>query len=76
MEEEKAPVWAEKLMNRLDELEKKLEEKKEKKPLFAALRAELDLDREMNGLPAFKEEAKKPIDARFQALRNDLDMSK
>lgn len=74
-EEEKVPVWAERLMNRLDELEKKLE-KKEEKPLFAALRAELDLEREMNGLPAFKEEAKKPIDARFQALRNDLDLSK
>ena len=73
-EEEKAPVWAEKLMNRLDELEKKLEEKKEKKPLFAALRAELDMEAEMNGLPV--QEAKKPIDARFQALRNDLDLSK
>ncbi|MDD4199510.1 MAG: hypothetical protein PHZ12_08935 [Paludibacter sp.] len=73
-EEEKAPVWAEKLMNRLDELEKKLE-KKEEKPLFAALRAELDMEREMNGLPAFKEEAKKPIDDRFRALRNDIDMS-
>ncbi len=30
MEEEKAPVWAERLMSRLDELEKKLEEKKER----------------------------------------------
>jgi ABC-type Fe3+-hydroxamate transport system substrate-binding protein len=38
IEEEKAPQWAERLMNRLDELEKKLE-KKEEKPLFAALRA-------------------------------------
>jgi hypothetical protein len=75
MEEEKAPVWAERLMSRLDELEKKLEEKKEEKPLFAALRAELDMEREMNGLPAFKEEAKKPIDARFRALRNDIDMN-
>jgi len=74
-EKEEMPVWAERLMSRLDELDKKLEEKKEGKPLFAALRAELDLDREMNGLPAFKEEAKKPIDARFQALRNDLDLS-
>lgn len=75
MEEEKAPVWAERLMNRLDELEKKLE-KKEEKPLFAALRAELDMEREMNGLPVFKEEAKKPIDDRFRALLNDLDLSK
>jgi hypothetical protein len=75
MEEEKAPVWAEKLMNRLDELEKKLA-KKEEKPLFAALRAELDMEREMNGLPAFKEEAKKPIDDRFRALRDDLELSK
>jgi hypothetical protein len=76
MMEEEMPVWAEKLMNRLDELEKKLAEKKEEKPLFAALRAELDMEREMNGLPVFKEEAKRPIDARFQALRNDLDLSK
>lgn len=75
-EEEKAPKWAERLINRLDELEKKLEEKKEEKPLFAALRAELDMEREMNGLPAFKEEAKKPIDARFRALLNDLELSK
>jgi hypothetical protein len=75
MMEEEMPVWAERLMNRLDELEKKLE-KKEEKPLFAALRAELDMEREMNGLPAFKEEAKKPIDARFRALLNDLDLSK
>lgn len=74
IEEEKAPVWAERLINRLDELEKKLE-KKEEKPLFAALRAELDMEREMNGLPAFKEEKKKLVDNRFQALRNDLDMS-
>lgn len=73
MEEEKAPVWAERLINRLDELEKKLE-KKEEKPLFAALRAELDMEREMNGLPP-REEAKKPIDDRFRALRNDIDMS-
>lgn len=73
-EEEKAPVWAERLMNRLDALEKKLE-KKEEKPLFAALRAELDMEREMNGLPPFEDEKKKPIDARFQALRNDLDLS-
>jgi hypothetical protein len=72
--EEEMPVWAERLMNRLDELEKKLE-KKEEKPLFAALRAELDMEREMNGLPAFKEEAKKPIDARFRALRDDIDMN-
>ena len=72
-EEEKAPQWAERLMSRLDELEKKLE-KKEEKPLFAALRAELDMEREMNGLPV-KEEAKKPIDDRFRALRNDIDMS-
>ena len=72
-EEEKAPVWAERLINRLDELEKKLA-KKEEKPLFAALRAELDMEAEMNGLPV--QEAKKPIDARFQALRNDLDLSK
>ena len=71
-EEEKAPVWAEKLMSRLDELEKKLA-KKEEKPLFAALRAELDMEREMNGLPPREE--KKPVDARFQALRNDLDLS-
>jgi len=74
-EEEKAPVWAERLINRLDELEKKLA-KKEEKPLFAALRAELDMEREMNGLPAFEEEKKNTVDARFQALRNDLDMSK
>jgi hypothetical protein len=74
IEEEKAPQWAERLINRLDELEKKLE-KKEEKPLFAALRAELDMEREMNGLPAFKEEAKKPVDARFQALRDDIDMN-
>ncbi len=73
-EEEKAPKWAERLIDRLDELEKKLE-KREEKPLFAALRAELDMEREMNGLPAFKEEAKKPIDARFRALRNDIDMN-
>jgi len=75
IEEEKAPVWAERLINRLDELEKKFE-KKEEKPLFAALRAELDMEREMNGLPPFKEEKKNTVDARFQALRNDLDMSK
>ncbi len=74
-EEEKVPVWAKRLIDRLNELEKKLE-KKEEKPLFAALRAELDMEREMNGLPAFKEEKKKPVDARFQALRNDLDLSK
>jgi fructose-bisphosphate aldolase class 1 len=74
-EEEKVPVWAEKLMSRLDELEKKLEEKKEEKPLFAALRAELDMEREMNGLPP-REEKKNTVDARFQALRNDLDLSK
>lgn len=73
-EKEEMPVWAEKLMNRLDELEKKLA-KKEEKPLFAALRAELDMEREMSGLPAFKEEKKNAVDARFQALRNDLDMS-
>lgn len=75
MNEEEMPVWAEKLMNRLDELDRKLAEKKEEKPLFAALRAELDMEREMNGLPPFKEEKKKPVDARFQALRNDIDMS-
>jgi hypothetical protein len=74
-EKEEMPQWAERLMNRLDELQEKLEEKKEEKPLFAALRAELDMEREMNGLPAFKEEAKKPIDARFRALRNDIDMN-
>jgi fructose-bisphosphate aldolase class 1 len=74
-EEEKAPKWAEKLINRLDELEKKLEEKKEEKPLFAALRAELDMEREMNGLPP-REEKKKPVDARFRALLNDLELSK
>lgn len=73
-EEEKAPVWAERLINRLDELEKKLA-KKEEKPLFAALRAELDLDREMNGLPP-REEKKNTVDARFRALRDDLDLSK
>ena len=33
MEEEKVPVWAERLMSRLDELEKKLEEKKEEKQI-------------------------------------------
>lgn len=71
-EEEKAPVWAEKLMSRLDELEKKLA-KKEEKPLFAALRSELDMNAEMNGLPV--KEKKKPIDDRFRALRNDIDMS-
>lgn len=70
--EEKAPVWAEKLMSRLDELEKKLA-KKEEKPLFAALRSELDMNAEMNGLPV--KEKKKPIDDRFRALRNDIDMS-
>ncbi len=70
--EEKAPVWAEKLMGRLDELEKKLA-KKEEKPLFAALRSELDMNAEMNGLPV--KEKKKPIDDRFRALRNDIDMS-
>jgi fructose-bisphosphate aldolase class 1 len=74
MIEEKAPVWAEKLMNRLDELDKKLA-KKEEKPLFAALRSELDMEREMNGLPP-REEKKNTVDARFKALRNDLDMSK
>ena len=74
MEEEKAPVWAEKLMNRLDELDRKLAEKKEEKPLFAALRAELDMEREMNGLPP-REEKKNTVDARFQALRDDLDLS-
>ncbi|HII91904.1 MAG TPA: hypothetical protein HA262_06975 [Methanosarcina sp.] len=72
IEEEKAPVWAERLINRLDELEKKLE-KKEEKPLFAALRSELDMNAEMNGLPV--KEKKKPIDDRFRALRNDIDMS-
>jgi hypothetical protein len=61
-------------MSRLDELEKKLA-KKEEKPLFAALRAELDMEREMNGLPAFKEEKKNTVDARFQALRDDLDLN-
>lgn len=75
MIEEEMPVWAERLMNRLDDLEKKLE-KKEEKPLFAALRAELDMEREMNGLPAFKEEKKKPVDDRFRALLNDLELSK
>lgn len=74
-EKEEMPQWAERLMNRLDELGKKLEEKKEEKPLFAALRAELDMEREMNGLPAFKEEKKNTVDARFQALRDDLDLS-
>ena len=74
MEEEKAPQWAERLINRLDELEKKLA-KKEEKPLFAALRAELDMEREMNGLPPFKEEKKNTVDARFKALRNDVDMN-
>ena len=73
MEEEKAPVWAERLMSRLDELEKKLEEKKEEKPLFAALRAELDLNAEIQGQPT--KGAKKPIDDRFRALRNDIDMN-
>lgn len=73
-EKEEMPQWAEKLMNRLDELDKKLA-KKEEKPLFAALRAELDMEREMNGLPV-REEKKKLVDNRFQALRNDLDMSK
>ena len=72
IEEEKAPQWAERLINRLDELEKKLA-KKEEKPLFAALRAELDMNAEMNGLPV--KEKKKPIDDRFRALRNDIDMS-
>jgi hypothetical protein len=72
-EKEEMPVWAEKLMNRLDELDKKLA-KKEEKPLFAALRAELDMEAEMNGLPP-REEAKKPIDDRFRALRNDLDLN-
>ena len=72
-EEEKAPVWAEKLMSRLDELEKKLA-KKEEKPLFAALRSELDMNAEMNGLPP-REEKKNTVDARFQALRDDLDLS-
>jgi predicted nuclease with TOPRIM domain len=71
-EEEKAPKWAEKLINRLDELEKKLE-KKEEKPLFAALRAELDLNAEIQGQPTKGE--KKPVDARFRALRNDIDMN-
>ena len=75
MVEEEMPGRAEGLMNRLDELEKKLE-KKEEKPLFAALRAELDMEREMNGLPAFEEEAKKAIDDRFRALLNDLELSK
>lgn len=74
IDEEKAPVWAERLINRLDELEKKLE-KKEEKPLFAALRAELDMEAEMNGLPV-KEEKKKPVDDRFRALLNDLELSK
>jgi hypothetical protein len=74
-EKEEMPQWAERLMNRLDELEKKLEEKKEEKPLFAALRAELDMEREMNGLPP-REEKKKPVDARFRALLNDLELSK
>lgn len=73
-EKEEMPVWAERLMNRLDELEKKLE-KREEKPLFAALRAELDMEREMNGLPP-REEKKKPVDDRFRALLNDLELSK
>lgn len=73
-EKEEMPQWAERLMNRLDELDKKLP-KKEEKPLFAALRAELDMEREMNGLPPFEEEKKKPIDDRFRALRNDIDMN-
>ena len=71
-EKEEMPVWAEILMNRLDELEKKLE-KKEEKPLFAALRAELDLNAEIQGQPTKGE--KKPVDARFRALRNDIDMN-
>lgn len=71
-EKEEMPVWAERLMNRLDELEKKLE-KKEEKPLFAALRAELDLNAEIQGQPTKGE--KKPVDARFRALRNDIDMN-
>ncbi|SCM59530.1 hypothetical protein [Petrimonas mucosa] len=74
MEEEKAPVWAERLMSRLDELEKKLEEKREEKPLFAALRAELDLNAEIQGQPTKGE--KKPVDDRFRALLNDLELSK
>lgn len=74
-EKEEMPQWAERLMNRLDELGKKLEEKKEEKPLFAALRAELDMEREMNGLPP-REEKKKPVDDRFRALLNDLELSK
>lgn len=74
MEEEKAPKWAERLMSRLDELEKKLAEKKEEKPLFAALRAELDLNAEIQGQPTKGE--KKPVDARFRALLNDLELSK
>jgi hypothetical protein len=74
-EKEEMPQWAERLMNRLDELQEKLEEKREEKPLFAALRAELDMEREMNGLPP-REEKKNTVDARFQALRNDLDLSK
>ena len=73
IEEEKAPQWAERLINRLDELEKKLA-KKEEKPLFAALRAELDMEAEMNGLPP-REEKKNTVDARFQALRDDIDMN-
>ena len=72
-EKEEMPVWAERLMNRLDELEKKLE-KKEEKPLFAALRAELDLNAEIQGQPTKGE--KKPVDNRFQALLNDLELSK
>lgn len=75
MKEEEMPVWAERLINRLDELDRKLAEKKEEKPLFAALRAELDMEREMNGLPP-REEKKNTVDARFQALRDDIDMSK
>jgi len=74
MEEEKVPVWAERLMSRLDELEKKLEEKREEKPLFAALRAELDLNAEIQGQPTKGE--KKPVDDRFRALLNDLELSK
>jgi hypothetical protein len=73
-EKEEMPQWAERLMNRLDELEKKLEEKKEEKPLFAALRAELDLNAEIQGQPTKGE--KKPVDDRFRALLNDLELSK
>jgi hypothetical protein len=72
-EKEEMPVWAERLINRLDELEKKLE-KKEEKPLFAALRAELDLNAEIQGQPT--KGAKKPVDDRFRALLNDLELSK